>query len=442
MVFYGVRRYTVVYHTQRRNIHEPKYYSTPLILEKKYRNRSLFAKPACALVAAALLLTACPPPGGGGTTPTYTTTVTGTVQDAARSGVGVPGATVSASTTPATTTTTDSNGAFRLQVTHAGSVALTVAKTCYKTSPAQTITVSGSGHDAGVIALTPVPEPTGNDRFDLTPNAGGSTYTLTINCVRTIEPGEFTPTSVLVTDPSDSTRTITAATKLAGLLGSSGQDEKVTAIILPESLISIGERAFAGHRKVNGELIIPASVERIGKGTFIELGQFYTAAASRKGSVKFAPNSKLREIEADAFQNSIIDAVSELPATLETIGRSAFYSRSFGIQSTNFIIPENGKSIGFAAFGNQNPRVSGKLTIASPKLTRTPGDTTQTRTGRLQNKLFRFTPGVAGTEANPFTTIALHEAVFNSYTQADLEFIFGTGGQYVDIRDETRVLTK
>ena len=294
----------------------------------------------------------------------------------------------------------------------------------------------------GLIALTPVPEPTGNDRFDLTPNAGGSTYTLTINCVRTIEPGEFTPTPARVTDPSDSTRTITAATKLAGPLGSSGQNEKVTAIILPESLIRIGERAFAGHIKVNGELIIPASVERIGKGAFTELGQFYTVAAARKGSVKFAPNAKLREIGIDAFQNSIIDTVSELPATLEIIGRSAFYSGSLGIQSTNFIIPENVERIDFAAFRNQNLRVSGKLTIASPKLIRTPGDTTQARTGRLQSKLFRFTPGVAGTGANPFTTIALHEAVFNSYSQTDLEAIFGTGGQYVDIQDETRVLTK
>ena len=330
-------------------------------------------------------------------------------------------------------------------MTHSGSLSLTLTaeKACYETASPKTITIANNTpYNAKAIELTPVTEPQGSERFSLTP-PGGPAYTLTIeDCVRTIAAGEFTPTPVLVTDPSDATRTITAATRLAGLLGSSGQDEKVTAIILPESLISIGEKAFAGHRKVNGELIIPASVERIGKGTFVDLGRFYTAAASRKGSVKFAPNSKLREIGIDAFQNSIIDTVSELPATLETIGRSAFYSGSFGIQSTNFIIPENVKSIGFAAFGNQNPRVSGKLTIKSPILTRTPDNTTQPRTGKLQNKLFRFTPGVAGTEANPFTTIALHEAVFNSYTQPDLEAIFGTGGQYVDILNETRVLTK
>ena len=44
--------------------------------------------------------------------------------------------------------------------------------------------------------------------------------------------------------------------------------------------------------------------------------------------------------------------------------------------------------------------------------------------------------------ANPFTTIALHEAVFDSYTKDEMEFIFGTGGRYVDILNESRVLTK
>ena len=181
-------------------------------------------------------MTACPSPGGGGTTPTYTTTVTGTVQDAARTGVGLPGAIVSASTaTPATTTTTGSDGAFRLQVTHSGSFTLTVAKTCYRTAPAQTITAGGSGpFNAKTIALTPVPEPTGDARFDLTPNADGSTYTLTVNCgVRTITAGEF------ASDHSSVPVSTRANTKLAGRLGATNQHRKVTAIELPESLIRI-----------------------------------------------------------------------------------------------------------------------------------------------------------------------------------------------------------
>ena len=332
-------------------------------------------------------------------------------------------------------------------MTHSGSLSLTLTaeKACYETASPKTITIANNTpHNAKAIQLTPVPEPQGSERFSLTP-PGGPPYTLTIqDCVRTIAAGEFTPTPVQVTDPSDAARTITAATRLAGLLGSSGQNEKVTAIILPESLISTGERAFFRHRKVNGELIVPASVERIGRQSFAFIGNFYTGAASRKGSVKFAANSKLREIGDYAFQDSIIDTVSELPATLETIGEAAFASSNLGIRSTNFIIPENVESIGdvaFAVAGASPPRVSGKLTIASPKLTRTPGDTTQARTGELGSRLFRL-PAAGTAFVNPFTTIALHEAVFNSYSQTDLEAIFGTGGQYVDIRDATRVLTK
>ena len=204
-------------------------------------------RPAWALLAVfatSLLLTSCPSPGGtstgdpGGTTPTkttYTTTITGTVQDASRPGVGLSRATVSASTTPAATTTTDANGAFSLQVPHSGSLSLTLTaeKACYETASPPAVTIANNKpYNAKAIELTPVPEPQGSERFSLTP-PGGSTYTLTIaDCVRTIAAGEFTPTPVKVTDPNDPAAEIDASTRLAGLLGSSGQDEKVTAIIL------------------------------------------------------------------------------------------------------------------------------------------------------------------------------------------------------------------
>ena len=191
----------------------------------------MFARLSCALTAAALLLTACPPPSGGGTAPTYTTTVTGTVQDASRTALGLPGATVSASTA---TTTPGPDGTFRLQVTHSGSFKLTAAKACYRTSPAQTIPAGAGSHDAGVIALTPVPEPTGDDRFTLKQNPGTAanpTYTLTIGCVRTVTPGEFSSIASSVSAPAS----ILSNTRLAGQLGSS-PTRRVTAIELPDTL--------------------------------------------------------------------------------------------------------------------------------------------------------------------------------------------------------------
>ena len=353
---------------------------------------------------------------------------------------------VTASTTPETTTITDSGGAFRFEVkNHPGEFTLTVEKACYKTPAPKSITVRNNNpYDAKTTALTPGPEPQDNDRFSLTP-PGGPPYTLTIaDCVRTIAPGEFTPTPGKVTDPSDPAAEIDAPTRLDGLLGSSGQNQKITAIILPESLINIGEKAFESHARVNGELTIPASVEVIGKSAFASLG-FSIRPTSRGGSVRFAPNSKLRVIEDFAFANSIIDTVSPLPSTLETIGEQAFFANSYGIRSSNFIIPENVESVGRAAFGTGPlgipPRFSGKLTIRSPNLKRTPDDTALPKTGKLGSLLFRGVIG-SGKPVNPFTTIALHEAVFNSYTKDDLEFIFGTGGRYVDILNETRELTK
>ena len=355
---------------------------------------------------------------------------------------------MTASTTPETTTITDAGGAFRFEVkNHPGQFTLTVEKACYETPAPKSITVRNNNpYDAKTTALTPGPEPEGNDRFSLTPPPPADPpYTLTIaDCVRTIAPGEFTPTPGKVTNPSDPAAEIDAPTRLDGLLGSSNQGRKITSIILPESLVRIGEKAFESHARVNGELKIPASVDVIGKSAFAGLG-LSIRSTSRGGSVRFSPNSKLRVIEDFAFANSIIDTVSPLPSTLETIGEQAFFANNDGIRSSNFIIPENVESVGRAAFATSAlggpPRVSGKLTIRSPNLIRTPADTTQPITGKLGTLLFRGVIG-SGKPVNPFTTIALHEAVFNSYTKDELEFIFGTGGRYVDIQDESRELTK
>ena len=374
-------------------------------------------------------MTACPSPGGGGTTPTYTTTVTGTVQDAARTGVGLPGAIVSASTA---TAVTGSNGAFRLQVTHSGSFTLTVAKRCYRTAPAQTITAGGSGpYDAKTIALTPVPEPTGDARFDLTPNADGSTYTLTVNCgVRTITAGEF------ASDHSSVPASTRANTRLAGRLGATNQHQKVTAIELPESLIRIEQQAFAVHYKVGGELTIPPTVEYIGASAFYQTGS--TPGSSERVRLNFPPNSKLKFVGTQAFTGTVIQAFPRLPQSLETVEQNAF-SVVVNSAVSDFVIPENVTELGNHAFG-ANTTFQGTLTIESPHLVRTPPNTAVAKTGRLGDAMF-FASGF-GTVTNPFTRIILHQRVFDSYTQADLDAIFGTGSSYVDIADRTTPLVK
>ena len=356
---------------------------------------------------------------------------------------------MTATTTPEITTITDAGGAFRFEVTHSGSLSfnLSAEKACYETAPAQSITLTdNTPYNAKAIELPPGPEPQGDDRFSLTP-PGGPTYTLTIaDCVRTIAAGEFTPTPVKVTDPNNPSAQIDAATRLDGLLGSSSQNEKVTAIILPESLVRIEEKAFFGHRNVSTKLTIPASVDFIGKSSFQSAGALHTGDQS----LEIPPNSKLREIGDSAFSESMVGSISSLPPTLKTIGQGAFFQQVHGIRSsTNFIIPENVTSIGAGAFAVGDvavSRVSGKLTIRSRELKRTPPKTPDrtgtipAKTGALGNSLFKVVLPGDPLPVNPFATIALHQAVFSSYQPGDLDLIFGTGGRSVDIQDESRVL--
>ena len=273
---------------------------------------------------------------------------------------------------------------------------------------------------------------TGSARFTLKQNPGSSaanpTYTLTIaDCVRIITPGEF------AADPATAEDT-TANTRLTALGAS--PTSKVTAIELPESLIRIERMAFAAHERVTGELTIPPLVESIGSAAFYRLGY---QSASEQVNLNFAPNSKLKFIGSQAFQYARLREFPQLPRSLETVENDAFESAPHP-EVSNFVIPENMKNMGNRALGTGGGQFQGTLTIESPNLERTPADTAQTRTGKLGDSI--FFPNPPGLRRNPFTQIILHKTVFDSYTQADLNAIFGTGGRYVDIADRTTPLTK
>ena len=140
--------------------------------------------------------------------------------------------------------------------------------------------------------------------------------------------------------------------------------------------------------------------------------------------------------------------MTPLPESLKTVGLHAFenaFTSAAGSSLSNFMIPANVRSVGRNAFGSTT--FSGTLTIRSPHLTRTPTDRTQTRTGNLGDSI--FTEG--GTTVKEFTRIVIPwphgraastacdqpRAVFTSYTQADLNAIFGPSGNYVDLADGT-----
>ena len=367
-------------------------------------------------------------------TPTpYTTTVTGIVQDTLRTGfVGLPGVMVQASTTTTVTpmtTTTDSDGSYHLRLTHSGSFTLSVAKPCYQAVPTKTITATSSGpYYAKTIRLTPVHKPSNNSRFDLTHNADGSTYTLTVKCgVRTITSSEFR---------GDNSR----FGRLYNRLGVGSSHQRVTIIKLPESLIRIESYAFLSHQRMSRELTIPPTVEYIGDQAFAHLS-LQSSSSEQWVRLNFAPNSKLRFIGERAFLNAKIQQFPRLPQGLKQLKNNAFANVTHKPVS-NFTIPENVRELGNQVFATTSGGVfqsfRGTLTIKSPHLVRTPVNKAVAKTGRLGNSMFFST---ATTGVSRFTQIILHKTVFDSYTQADLNAIFGTGARYVDLADQTTELT-
>ena len=375
-----------------------------------------------------MILAACPSPsGGGGGSQTYTATVTGTVQDNA--GAKLPGATVSASTTPPVTTTSDLDGAFSLQV-NAGSSAftLTVAKTCYGAPSTKSITLSGNGPlDTGAttLSLTLLPTTaTDDDRYTLTEKPDGS-YKLTVNCVTEIPASTFSTVDAPLVG-------LTRSPILQRLATQSGKSisEVLTEIELPPTLKTIGQGAFYSNEAVTGNFTIPRSVETIGPLAFVQLAASHvggtssgTIASSRAPAITFETGSKLTSIGQRAFASSGSKAALVLPEGLTTIEAQAF--KQFITPAADLVIPRNVSSIGeraFSAFKGINDGV----TIRSANLAKVG------TTSPLGDNLFSV-PG-SGTDPrnSTITTIKLPAAVYNSYLntsstpRSDLDAIFGS----------------
>ena len=257
-----------------------------------------------------------------------------------------------------------------------------------------------------LLALSCDPESSSSDsappRFTLTQNHGGTTFTLTIGeGVKTIAEGEF----AAVASAGTGAKKIDLDTRLAGKLGAKPK-KAVTAIVLPSTLESIGDYAFYSHRGVKERLVIPKQVRTIGIYSFGHLSQ------SSSVTLEFKEPSQLKAIGKNAFIYSRTNNVVKLPESLETIDGGAFYEATLPVTNT-FRIPAKVKRIDSGAFLSSSiHQIRGTLTIASLYL----------KKRNLGRQLFRLT----GDRSN-FTTIQLHQAVYDSYTKAELSAIFGTG---------------
>ena len=359
-------------------------------------------------------MAACPSPsGGGGGSQTYTATVTGTVQDNA--GAKLPGATVSASTTPPVTTTSGLDGAFSLRVT-GSAFTLTVAKTCYGAAPAKSISLAGNGpFDTGATTLSLKPEPTEeSERYTFTQKSDG-TYKLTVKeCVTAIPRNEFSAEFGNVSPIVQ--RYVTLSTPATNV---------ISEIQLPSTLKTIGSSAFNRNRSVSGNVTIPKTVESIGDNAFIQLGTNYgvgvtpsTAASSRLPGVTFESGSGLKTIGQSAFESAGVKIALVLPEGVETIGAQAF--KSFKMPSADLVIPGSVRKIDNGAFRSV-AGITG-VTIRSTHLTKDATDP------RLGTNLFGESTPASGTSTrlSTITTIKLPAAVYTTYTRAELTAIFGS----------------
>ena len=324
----------------------------------------------------------------------------------------MPGVKVSALTVPANSENKPAvsapDGSFTLQVKHLGMFKLALENTtCYNGITTADISASADGyHDAGAIRLTAKPEPTGANRYTFTPK-GSSKFKLTVNnCVREIMNSEFHGDGAIIKQKAaDEGITVLSASVFI-----------ITEISLPPTLTRIGDSGFSTNGVLSETLIIPRNVETIGKSAFQSLGVFL---GTRSVMVNFESGSRLRTIRDAAFSRSRLQDFV-LPESLEAIGKQAFKDARFAFSSTvrKLTIPANVSNIGDQAFAGTATSFAGGITdfeILSDALAKPAGAASPFPLG---NNLFQNVTGIA--------KVTLPQAVYDSYTKADLQAIFGS----------------
>ena len=380
----------------------------------KYLNICTIALKLLVAAATALVLAACSPPGGGGGSTTYTTTVTGTVTASAAgetASIDLPGATVSALTTPADSVnrpvTSGPDGAFTLQVKHSGSFRLKVGNTCSEPFTSAAVTASADGtHNAGALRLTLRPEPAGTARYSFTEKSAGK-FKLTVNnCVREIGNGEFSSLGTIITAKANAE--------------SANKFNMITEIDLPPTLRKIDNEGLFGHSSISGTLRIPRNVETLITRALNSVGS--SSSTNPDGyTLFFEAGSKLKSIGDSVFRTSRLKDF-RFPENLETIDLGAFqnvrffFSAGFSPAGT-LTIPAKVSKIGDLAFSRTSSGGSGITTvdIRSKALAKPSGATANFPLG---NNLFQNVTGI--------TEIKLPAEVYDSYTKAQLQAIFGS----------------
>ena len=187
-------------------------------------------------------------------------------------------------------------------------------------------------------------------------------------------------------------------------LSSSGKFDGVT---LSGNLTFIGDSAFNyAFYSATGDLFIPAGVTTIGKAAF----RYYGYSASASGTLSFASSSQLTLIGDQAFSGSKFTGGLVLPASVTSIGASAFS----GCSELNgaLTLPSALKSIGGSAFYNCRNLQFPAVTIPL-EMTKIESNTFQNCTG--------------------LTSVTLHDGIREIGSSA----LYGTGITAIDLKKVT-----
>ena len=274
--------------------------------------------------------------------------------------------------------------------------------TCSKPFTSAAVTASADGsHNAGAISLTLKPKPAGTDRYSITQKSPGS-YKLTVKeCVQEIGNDEFNAAGTIITN-------------FAVAEGGAALDRNriITEIALPSTLRSIGEKGFRTHYLMSGTLTIPRNVETLAGQAFTALG---SANPTAPPTVVFETGSRLTTIGNIGFLRSRLKDFT-LPENLETIEAEAFSAATFSFSadfssSGTLIIPAMVSKIDARAFSYVTGITA--VDIRSDRLAKPTG-----ANFTLGNDLFQNVTGI--------TEIKLPQTVYDSYTKAELQTIFGS----------------
>ena len=293
---------------------------------------------------------------------------------------------------------------------HAGSFRIKVDNTCSEPFTTDAVTASADGtHNAGALQLTLKSEPTGTARYSFTEKSAGK-FKLTVNnCVREIRNSEFDANGTIITAKA---REISATLNPLTI---------ITEIDLPPTLTKIGEDAFNLHLLVMGTLVIPRNVETIMTRALGAVGGNTTANPDGY-TLSFEAGSKLKSIGPSAFRRNRLKDF-RLPENLVTIDSRAFSNAQFFFSpgfspAGTLIIPAKVSKIGERAFARGTGGGSGITAVdIRSKLLAKP-DGAVAADFPLQPNLFENVTGI--------TSITLPAEVYDSYTKAQLQDIFGS----------------